>query len=47
MKLKQRQLWKLKIPQNALTDLNITPDNSYFNETALRLVKPLMGAWKH
>ena len=43
MKLKQRQLWKLEIPQNDLTDLNITPDNSYLNETALRLVKPLMG----
>ena len=44
MKLKQRQLWKLEIPQNDLIDLNITSDNSYFNETALRLVKPLMGA---
>ena len=43
MKLKQRQLWKLEIPQNHLTDLNITPDNSYFNETGLMLVKPLMG----
>ena len=44
MKLKQRQLWKIEIPQNELTDLNFTPDNGYFNETALRLVKPLMGA---
>ena len=44
MKSKQRQLWKLENPQNDLTDLNITPDNSYFNETALRLVKPLVGA---
>ena len=47
MKLKQRQLWKLEIPQSDLTDLYITPDNSYFNETALRLVEPLMGARKH
>ena len=44
MKLKQRQLWKLGIPQNDSTDLNIAPDNSYFNETALRLVKPPVGA---
>ena len=44
MKLKQRQLWKLENSQNDLTDLNITPDNSYFNETALRLVKPLVWA---
>ena len=44
MKLKQRQLWKLETPQNDFTDLNITPDNSYFNELALRLVKPLVGA---
>ena len=44
MKLKQRQLWKIEILQNDLTDLNITPGNSYFIETALRLVKPLMGA---
>ena len=44
MKLKQRQVWKLEILQNNLTDLNITPGNSYFNETALWLVKSLMGA---
>ena len=44
MKLKQRQLWELEISQNDLTDLNITPDNSYSNETALRLIKPPVGA---